>query len=165
MTATGLGAAVAALTVVFTHTPMLGGWSFPDMVLLLGSYQIMSGLLATFIEPNLSWFANQVRDGKLDELLLKPAPSLFLATLGTCRPLALTQFVLGVVVLLLGLSAGAYVPTAAQIVGWMLMLSIGLVLTWASRVCIAVMALWAPGLELDVVYTALWQAGRYPVSI
>jgi len=37
-------------------TSTLGGSSRDEAVVLLGSYQIMSGLLAAFIEPNLMWF-------------------------------------------------------------------------------------------------------------
>lgn len=45
------------------------------------------------------------------------------------------------------------------------MLTAAIAVTWASRVLLATVALWSPGLELDVVYGALWQFGRYPVSI
>lgn len=165
MSATGIGAAIAALAVVFTQTPTLGGWRFPELIVLLGSYQLMSGLLAAFIEPNLMWFANQVRDGKLDELLLKPVPSLFMASLGSCAPLALSQSILGSGVLILGLSTLGTIPRPVDIGAWLIMLIIGIMITWASRVLIATLALWAPGLQLDIVYGALWQFGRYPVSI
>ena len=30
---------------------------------------------------------------------------------------------------------------------------------------LASLALWSPGFDLDVVYSAVWQFGRYPVSI
>ena len=46
-----------------------------------------------------------------------------------------------------------------------MLLAVALAVTWASRVLLATIALWAPGVELDVVYGALWQFGRYPVSI
>jgi ABC-2 type transport system permease protein len=32
-------------------------------------------------------------------------------------------------------------------------------------VLLASLALWAPSVQLDVVYGALWQFGRYPVSV
>jgi hypothetical protein len=36
---------------------------------------------------------------------------------------------------------------------------------WASRLLLAVVVFWAPQVELDVLYSALWQCGRYPVQI
>jgi len=45
------------------------------------------------------------------------------------------------------------------------MLTAGVALTWATRVGIAIVALWAPSVELDVVHDAVWQFARYPVTI
>src|SRR3712207_720670 len=45
------------------------------------------------------------------------------------------------------------------------MLSVGITVTWSSRVLLASLALWSPGVDLDVVYGAVWQFGRYPVDI
>src|SRR5689334_2783810 len=80
LTATTIASGLAALAIVFTQTRTLGGWTVGEAIVLLGTYQIVSGVLATFIEPNVVWFAEQVKSGKLDELLLKPAPSIFLVS-------------------------------------------------------------------------------------
>lgn len=85
-TGVGSAAALAALGLVYTRTDTLGGWSLGEAIVLLGTYQIVSGVLATFVEPNVQWFAEQVTSGKFDELLLKPVPSVFLASLGACAP-------------------------------------------------------------------------------
>jgi ABC-2 type transport system permease protein len=39
------------------------------------------------------------------------------------------------------------------------------VLAWASRVLLACLAFWALGFEPEVLYSAVWQLGRYPVNI
>lgn len=156
---------LAALALVYTRTETLGGWSLGEAIVLFGTFQLMAGLLATFIEPNLMWFANQVRSGKLDDALLKPVPSIVLVSLGSCAPLRLAEAVMGAAVVGVGLSELGRVPTPSAIVGWLLMLGAGIAITWATRVLVASLALWAPALELDVVYGAVWQFGRYPVSI
>jgi ABC-2 type transport system permease protein len=165
MTTVGVASGLATLGIVFSQTPTLGGWSRDQAIVLLGAYQILSGLLAAFIQPNLMWFPNPVREGKLDDVLLKPAPSLYLVSLGSCEPLALTQVALGTLVLLAGPRALGTAPSLEQVAGWLVLLAVPLVVTWASRVLVAALALWAPGLELDVLYGALWQLGRYPVTI
>jgi ABC-2 type transport system permease protein len=164
-TATGLAAGLVALTIVYTHTSSLVGWTLGETIVLLGTYQILSGVLATFIEPNVQWFAGQVRNGQLDDILLKPVPSLFLVSLGSCAPLGLTGVALGCLVVGGGLHEIGVVPNLWGVVSWLVTISIGVILTWASRVLLAIMALWAPALELDVVYTALWQFGRYPITL
>jgi ABC-2 type transport system permease protein len=165
MTVISLASGVAALGLVYTQTDTLGGWSLAEAIVLLGTYQIVSGLLATFIEPNVTWFADQVKSGKLDEVLLKPVPSIFLVSLGSCAPLALSQVGTGIVVLGIGLGQLGTVPTPLGVVGWSALLAVGIVIAWASRVLVASLALWSPGVELDVVYRAMWQFGRYPVNL
>jgi ABC-2 type transport system permease protein len=165
MTATGIAAGLAALGIVYTQTRTLGGWSLGEAIVLLGTYEIVSGLLATFIEPNVAWFGEQVKSGKLDDVLLKPVSSVFLVSLGSCAPLALSQVALGVAVLGLGLHTLGTVPTPWGVAGWLVLLAVGVAITWASRVLLASVALWAPSVALDVVYGALWQFGRYPVSM
>ena len=165
MTATGIASGLAALGIVYTQTDTLGGWSLGESILLLGTYQIVSGMLSTFVEPNVLWFSGQVKSGKLDDILLKPVPSIFLASLGTCAPLGLSRVAMGVVVLGIGLRELGAVLTLGGVLGWLLMLAAGLAVTWASRVLLACIAFWTPGMDLDVMYSAFWQFGRYPVSI
>ena len=164
-TATSLAAGLVALTIVYTHTPTLGGWTLGETIVLLGTYQILSGVLATFIEPNLQWFAGQVRNGQLDDILLKPVPSIFLMSLGSCAPLGLVGVILGCVVVGGGLREIGMLPDLWGVISWLVTITTGVILTWASRVLLAIMALWAPALELDVIYNALWQFGRYPISL
>jgi ABC-2 type transport system permease protein len=164
-TATGLAAELVALAIVYTHTATLGGWTLGEIIVLLGTYQILSGVRATFIEPNVQWFAGQVRNGQLDDVLLKPVPSLFLVSLGSCAPLGLTGVALGCLVVGAGLHELGGVPNLWGIASWMATISTGMILTWASRVLLAILALWAPALELDIFYGALWQFGRYPITL
>lgn len=165
LAAVGIASGLAALSIVYTRVTTLGGWSWADAVVLLGTYQIVSGLLATFVEPNMSWFGGQVKDGTLDNILLKPVSSVFLASLGRCAPLELGQVVLGLVVVGIGVGELGGAVTLANVAGWLLLIAVAIIVAWASRVLIASVALWSPGVELDVVYGAVWQFGRYPVSI
>lgn len=165
MTMLGIVSGLAALGIVYTQTQTLGGWTWAEAIVLLGTFQIVSGLFMTFVEPNLQWFGGQVRDGTLDGILLKPASSLFLVSLGRCAPLELGQVGMGIVVLGVGLSASGVSVTLWNSAGWLLLLGVALTVSWASRVLLASLVFWAQGVELDVVYGALWQFGRYPISI
>ncbi len=161
----GIAAGLAALGIVYTQTETLGGWSLGEAIVLFGTYQIVSGLLWTFIEPNLLWFRGQVVDGALDDILLRPVPSIFLASLGTCAPLGLLHVAGGVAVLVVGLGRLEAAPTAGEAMAWLLMLGVAVAVAWASRVLLASLAFWAPSLQPDVLYSAVWQFGRYPVSM
>jgi len=166
MAFTGLGTTIAAVLIVFTRTGTVGGWSKAEFLVLIGTYELITGLRSTFIDPNLSWFPdNGIRNGKLDAYLLQPAPSLFLASLSLSSPLALIECALGASVLGWGISAAPEAPSAAGVLSWLLLLCAGLVVTWALSVLLACLAFWAPKLQLDVFYDSAWQLGRYPTDV
>jgi ABC-2 type transport system permease protein len=163
---TGLFASLATVFIVYTRTDSLAGWTEAETYVLIGTFQLLSSLKNTFIDPNLSWFPeNGIRQGKLDTFLLQPAPTLYLASLARSTPLSLIQFVLGLAVIALGLSNYGRLPAPASILGWMLTLGAALTVTWAMGVLLACLAFWAPRLQLDVFYGSAWQLARYPIDI
>ncbi|MEV6286699.1 ABC-2 family transporter protein [Kribbella sp. NPDC051770] len=165
VTVVGAGASVAALLVVYTRADTLGGWGPGEAIALLGTFQVVSGLRSTFVEPNLQFFGEQVKSGKLDAILLQPAPSMLLASLGSCAPAALIQVGLGVGIAVTGAREAALVITAGGVAAWVVVVVAAAVSMWATRVLIASVVFWAFGLSLDVLYDAVWQFGRYPVQV
>ncbi len=165
LTAFGLAAGVAALGMVYTRTQALAGWRIEEATVLLGTYGVVSGLMEAFVNPNLAFFATKVRGGELDDVLLQPVPSVLLASLGTCQPWALAQVVLYGGVVALGVSGLEGGVASGNLFGYLLLLLSGVVLGWASRVLLASVAFWAPQLDTEVMYGALWQLGRYPVGV
>jgi ABC-2 type transport system permease protein len=159
------GASLAALGAVFSRTSTLGGWDPASAVVLLGTFQVVGGLRAALVEPNVQWFHQRVKDGRLDYILTQPASSLFLATLGGCAPAALLQSVVGAAVLAGGLVAEPRPPSAGAVLGWLLLVTAATAAMWATRTLVAAVAFWALGLTLDVAYDAAWQFGRYPVQL
>jgi ABC-2 type transport system permease protein len=165
VTCAGVLASLAALSVVFTRTDTLGGWRPGQAIVLLGTFQIVTGLRSAFVEPNIQWFGEQVKSGRFDALLLQPASSIFLASLGTTAPLALLQVGLGAGLVVFGLVHGAIAISAGGFVAWLVMVVAATVIMWSSRVVLAAVVFWAFGLSLDVVYDAIWQFARYPVQL
>ncbi len=165
VTIVGAGASVAALLVVYTRTDTLGGWGPGEAIALLGTFQVVSGLRSTFVEPNLQFFGEQVKSGRLDAILVQPAPSILLASLGSCAPTALIQVGLGVGIAVTGAVKADLVASPGGIAAWLVVVIAATVTMWATRVMIASVVFWAFGLSLDVLYDALWQFGRYPVQV
>lgn len=158
--------ALATVLLVFTQTDRLAGWTRAETLVLLGTFQLLTGIKATFIDPNLAWFPSRgIRDGTLDTYLLQPAPSLFLTSFATAAPLAGVQALLGLAVVVLGAGTHGRPPSVLGVVAWLLLLVIGAAVTWALGVLLACLAFWTPRLELDVFYGAAWQLGRYPIDV
>jgi ABC-2 type transport system permease protein len=165
VTIVGAGASVAALLVVYTRTDTLGGWGPGEAIALLGTFQVVSGLRSTFVEPNLQFFGEQVKSGRLDAILLQPAPSILLASLGSCAPTALIQVGLGVGIAVTGALKADFAITPGGVAAWLIVVVAATVTMWATRVVTSSVVFWAFGLSLDVLYDAVWQFGRYPVQV
>lgn len=160
-----LTASIATIGIVFSQTGLLAGWSAGQMLVLTGTYALITGLRATFLDPSLADFSQQIRDGRLDTYLLRPASSVVLATCARHAPLALVHSVLGIGVIVLGLHELAIVPSPPAVAGWALLALIGLMIGWSTLVGLASLAFWAPRLSLGVLHGAAWETGRYPVDI
>jgi len=127
-----LAASIATIGIIFTRTGLLAGWSAGQMRTLLGTYALITGLRATFLDPNLGDLSQQIRDGRLDMYLLRPATTVLLATTARHAPLALAQSVLGIGVIILGLRELAVVPSPLAVVAWAVLTLIGLTIAWAA---------------------------------
>lgn len=160
-----LAASVGAIGLVFTRTGLLAGWTGAEMLVLLGTYGLVTGLRAAFIDPSINDFAEKIRDGQLDSFLLQPAPAVVLATCTRHAPVALTQSVLGVGVIMIGLRQWAVVPSPAAVICWAVLTLTGLLIGWATTVALACLAFWAPRLSLGILHNAAWEFGRYPVDL
>lgn len=69
---------IAFLTLVFRHLPHLDGWTYPEVLLVFGAFQIVSSLFYFFFSWTL-WFSSlYLVERRLDFLLIRPAPTLLL---------------------------------------------------------------------------------------
>lgn len=163
LTTLGILASILAIIPIFQRTSEIGGWSFADVIVLMGTFQFVSGLLSTFVEPNLSFFQGKVTSGEVDDLLTRPMPSLFVASFNSCNPWSLFQALIGVLVI----SAGVRInhDFAANLLIFVMQVFVGFLIAWAYRVMVASIAFWAPGTEPSVLFDAFWQFGRYPATV
>lgn len=157
-------ATMVALGALFSRVDELAGWTFGEAVLVLGLFLIVNGLVLTFIEPNLEWFSQKLRDGMLDDILVRPVSSIFLASFATSRPWSLADVVMGIVVAAFGVSRLDGPVTASGLAGGVLLVGVGVIAAWAIRLACATVSFWALGLELSVFWYAPWTLGRYPVD-
>src|SRR5439155_3599443 len=96
VTLLGIGTQLAAVAVIFRHTPNLAGWSLPQVLALLGVYNFMYGFIGAVIAPNMRQMMEDVRQGTLDFALLKPVNSQFLVSVRQFVIWRLTDIFLGI---------------------------------------------------------------------
>jgi len=126
---TATSATLFTVEVVYTRTRTLGGWQVGEAIVLIGTFTIVSGLLATFIEPNVTWFNQRIESGQIDDVLLRPVSSLFLASLGRHAPVGLIQVIAGLLVVTWGMHERGAGFEMLNGLAWLLLLLISFTLT------------------------------------
>src|SRR2546428_11561520 len=68
----GIGPALLTLALFFRHTTRLGGWDYWEVVVLLGVFNALTGVIEAVLRPGIGRLAGEVRSGGLDLVLAKP---------------------------------------------------------------------------------------------
>jgi ABC-2 type transport system permease protein len=163
----GLVTAVLALSVVFSATDELGGWTRDGLLVLVGVHFFLSGLIGLVIRPSMEALMEGIRLGTFDFLLTKPADAQLLASAQVVAPQAATDVVVGVGVITVAVSR---LPSGVGPVelGWFaLLLGAGLVIVYSFVLILSTCAFWLVRLEnvLVIFSTVFGSAGRWPVTI
>jgi ABC-2 type transport system permease protein len=162
----GLLTTIGALSIAYSYTPTIKGWTFAQVLVLVAVYYLMDGLIETFIAPNMRNVMEQVRQGTLDFVLLKPVSAQFLASFRQVNVwrianvlvgLGLTAYTIGKLSLTVGpKQAGAFAIT----------LLAGMVVVYALWLFLVTLTFWF--VKIDNIEQIVWQAfesGRYPIEI
>jgi len=162
----GLLTTIGSLSIAFQYAGQIAGWTFPQAMVLLAVYYLMDGLIEMIIAPNMREIMNQVREGTLDFVLLKPVSAQFMATFRTLNIWRAANVLVG-----LGLSVYA-VGQLRIAVGWEQALlfagtlAAGGCVVYSLWLVLVTLTFWV--VRLDNIEQIIWQAfetGRYPVEI
>ena len=92
--------------IVFQHTDAIGvstGWQQYEFFVFLGTTWLINSMVQTFFMPNAQEFSELIRTGNLDFALVKPIDTQFLISFQKMEWAALSNFVLGCVLLIVSL--------------------------------------------------------------
>src|SRR6476469_6230284 len=130
-----LALAVISFLLLYRFADQVAGWTQAEVLMLVGVYRIVEGLINLQIAPNMQAISGYIRRGEMDFMLLRPVSSQFLVSL---RTLALPE---GVNVL------------------------IGLLMLYALWLFMVTFAFWLVQIEnLDIFFYSLFETARYPVT-
>lgn len=166
VTLVSIGTQLAAVAVIFHHTPNLAGWSLPQVLALLGVYNFMFGVIHVVIAPNMRQLLEDVRQGTLDFALLKPVNSQFLVSVRQIVIWRLSDMLLGI-----GLAVYSSVQLAHQIslreaLVFPLVLVCGAVIVYSFWLMLATTAFWFTRIDnIEMIFWNIFEAGRYPIDV
>lgn len=161
-----LAASLALLAAIFAHAKTVAGWRPPELLVLLGVFFVLSGLLGTVVQPSLQRLLEDVRHGSLDFTLVKPVDAQLLASIGQVQVWRLVDTALG-----LGLLGTALVQLGTragpiQAMAFVVALVAGGATIYSCCLLLATLAFWF--VQVDnalLLFLTMWEAGRWPVAI
>ncbi len=160
------GSGLVVLSLVYSHTPDLRGWTQPQLIAVMGVFTIMLGIIGFVIEPNMARLNDDVRTGKLDLILTKPADAQLLVSLREFRVWSLTDVLVGLVVLIYGLVQMGTSIGVAEWAGFVVTLVAGTLMIYCFWLLLTSGVFWFVRMEMvQEMFTGLSRAGQYPVGI
>lgn len=151
------------IEVIFNQVNALGDWTKWDMVLLVGTHQIISQTFQAFFYTNLSNLPELVRTGKFDFLLLQPIDGQFTASLRQFGLDSMVSGLVGVAIVTFSLFKLHIVPSAGQIALYLATMLLGITIHYAILFSLATVSFWTTRSQgLIWGYFSIINLARYP---
>lgn len=161
-----IGTGLVALALVFTHTTQLGGWTAPELLIVMGIHVLMGGIINTLIQPNMQRLMEDVQQGTLDYALTKPEDSQLIVSVREIRIWQTVDVIVGLIVIVF---AGLQLETRigiGQTLAFVLVLLLGATMIYSFWLIVTTGAFWVVRMsEIAELFQGLYAAGRYPVGI
>jgi ABC-2 type transport system permease protein len=139
------------------------GWSRPEVIALSGLFQIVTGLMDTFIMSNTSRFTGLVANGELDPVLLRPMSSQFYTMFRWISPSSFFSAIAGLLIMMFGLRLADASPGPIEIVAAAVITICGTVLLTCFCSAMIYLVFWSTSVHsISTLFTDLWYAGGYP---
>ena len=149
---------------LFEYTNTVNGWNRSEVLALVGLFQVVSGLMETFIRPSMIRFTGLVDRGDLDLILLRPVSSQFYVTLRWISPSSGFNIIAGFLILVIGLSRSEASPTILDIAMASSVALCGMVLLICAWSAMVYIVFWIISvMPIAQLFDDLWTAGGYPV--
>jgi len=162
-----LASGLVTLGLVFGQVSELNGWTKADMLVVLGTFTIIGGVVEMLMRPNVNRFLREVQDGTLDFLFVRPIDAQLAAATREFSIWHVADVAVGAVVLWIGVAG---LPGRGVTLGGALVFAVGLLLAlvivygFLSLLC--TLAFWFTRVDQIVdMFDGIYAAGRWPVSI
>jgi ABC-2 type transport system permease protein len=149
--------------IIFGQVNQIGDWSKWEVVLLVGTHQIIAQLFQAFFFMNISNIPELVRTGKLDSLLVLPMDSQFAVSTKQFGLDSILNALLGGVVVVVSLVQLHIIPSAGFILLYLVALAFGVAIHYSIMLTLAAISFWiirAQGLVYG--YFNFLHIARYP---
>jgi ABC-2 type transport system permease protein len=161
---TALG--VVPLYVALHDRPAVAGWTFARALTVIGFFTLLRGVLEGAVNPSLLAVVEQIRQGTLDFVLLKPADAQFLVSTTRFEPWKAFDVFAGFGIIAWSFHLTGAVPSASGIALAAALFVSALLVLYALWILVVSAAFWVVRLDnLAFLFSSLLDFARWPVGI
>jgi ABC-2 type transport system permease protein len=154
------------LQLVFSQTTDLAGWSASELLVVMGVYMLMGGVIRAYIQPNMLRLMEEIQQGSLDFALTRPVDGQVVVSLREFHFWSLVDFVLGLLVVAVGVSRSQAQVGLWQGLAFVAALLLGAVILYCFWLILSASAFWIIRVgEVAELFEGVYAAGRWPVRI
>ena len=154
---------IVFFSIIFGNVDHIGDWTKWEVVLLIGTHQIIAQLFQAFFFVNVANIPELVRTGRLDSLLVLPVDSQFAVSTKQFALDSIVNAALGGAVVCVSLSQLGVMPNPLSILLYLSALGFGVAVHYSIMLGLAAMSFWiirAQGLVYG--YFNFLNIARYP---
>lgn len=151
------------IEVIFSYVETIGDWTKWEVVMLVGTHQLIGQIFQAFFYANLANLPELVRTGRLDSLLLQPIDTQFAVSTKQFGLDNLANALIGVGFVVFSLIKLQIMPTVGQVALYVVAVTLGVIIHYCVLFCLAAASFWivrAQGLIYG--YYSFFSLGRYP---
>jgi ABC-2 type transport system permease protein len=164
--AVALGTGLIGLWLIFAHTSTLDGWTASELLIVMGVFTLMGGLIATAIQPNMERLANDIQQGTLDYALTKPEDAQLMVSVREIRIWQSVNGITGLIVIAAGLVRLQSHLGIAEALAFLAVIFMGGLMIYSFWIMLTTAAFWIVRIdEISELFQGVYAAGRYPIGV
>ncbi|MFC4453209.1 ABC transporter permease [Deinococcus sonorensis] len=142
----------------------LGGWSYPQALLVVGFFMLAQGFISVVLQPNLNKIAEAIRTGTMDFTLLKPIDAQWSVSTRNLNLLRLGDVLVGVAILIWALLQLDGVRLGGVLLSALLFFC-ALMSVYSVWFMLSTTAFWLVKTEnITELFNGVFGAARFPVA-
>ncbi len=160
---TNLTGSIFTLFLFYRTDYTFPGWSWDESLIVLGMFTLLQGISATLLVPNLNRIVEQVQQGTLDFILLKPISSQYWLSLRSLSPWGLSDIMFGLIIIIYA----SYQVDLNLSNCFLSIITVGfaIISLYSIWFMLGATSIWFVKIyNVTEVLRGLLEAGRYPIS-
>ncbi len=154
------------LLVVFGNRGAVAGWTFPEMLIVLGWFVALKGVLEGTLSPSLMQVVEHVRKGTLDFVLIKPADAQLLVSFAKIEPWRVVDLVGAGLIFAYAFRRIGHAPTWGQVLLAAVLLCAAVLVLYSIAILVVSIAFIAVRVDnLLYLFQSIFDGARWPSSV